>query len=121
MKKDTIFRIYSMTKPITGVAMMMLYEEGKWHPDDPLSRHIPEFASLRVFERLGADGKPETKAANHAPTVGELMTAYRRLHVRHLRRVAGRQAVPGRQPPDGPHAPGVHHQAGGAAAGVSAR
>jgi len=30
--KDTIFRIYSMTKPVTGVAMMILYEEGKWHP-----------------------------------------------------------------------------------------
>ena len=74
MKRDTIFRIYSMTKPITGVAMMMLYEEGKWHPDDPLARHIPEFASLRVFERLGADGKPETRAPNHAPTVGEVMT-----------------------------------------------
>ncbi len=33
-----------MTKPVTGVAMMMLYEEGKWRLDDPVSRHIPEFA-----------------------------------------------------------------------------
>jgi CubicO group peptidase (beta-lactamase class C family) len=43
MTRDTIFRIYLMTKPVTGVAMMILYEEGKWHPSDPLSKYIPEF------------------------------------------------------------------------------
>ena len=47
MRPDTIFRIYSMTKPITGVAMMKLYEQGKWQPDDPLSRYLPEFANLQ--------------------------------------------------------------------------
>ena len=47
MPKDAIFRIYSMTKPVTGVAMMILYEEGKWKPSDPLSKYIPEFAGLR--------------------------------------------------------------------------
>ena len=41
MTQDTIFRIYSMTKPITGVAMMMLYEEGKWLPEDPIARTFP--------------------------------------------------------------------------------
>jgi CubicO group peptidase (beta-lactamase class C family) len=46
--KDTIFRIASMTKPIVGVAMMMLWEEGKWTLDDPVSKHIPEFAGLKV-------------------------------------------------------------------------
>ena len=50
MQKDTIVRIYSMTKPITGMAMMMLYEEGKWKPSDPIARYIPEFrpSSVRV-------------------------------------------------------------------------
>jgi CubicO group peptidase (beta-lactamase class C family) len=43
MTLDTISRIYSMTKPVTGVAMMMLYEEGKWKPTDPVSKYIPEF------------------------------------------------------------------------------
>src|ERR1700749_1192162 len=38
MDKDTIVRIYSMTKPITGVAMMMLYEQGKWNPADPVAK-----------------------------------------------------------------------------------
>jgi CubicO group peptidase (beta-lactamase class C family) len=46
--KDTIFRIASMTKPIVGVAMMMLWEQGKWSLDDPVARHIPEFAGLKV-------------------------------------------------------------------------
>ena len=49
MTNDTIFRIYSMTKPVTGVAMMMLYEEGKWQLNDPVSRYIPEFARLKVY------------------------------------------------------------------------
>jgi CubicO group peptidase (beta-lactamase class C family) len=49
MTRDSIFRIYSMTKPVTGVAMMMLYEEGKWRLEDPVTRHIPEFASLKVY------------------------------------------------------------------------
>ena len=46
--KDTIFRIASMTKPIVGVAMMMLWEEGKWTLDDPVAKHIPEFGGLKV-------------------------------------------------------------------------
>src|ERR1700687_3380432 len=53
MKLDTIARIYSMSKPVTGVAMMMLYEEGKWKPTDPISKHIPEFQGLTVFARMG--------------------------------------------------------------------
>lgn len=74
MTKDTIVRIYSMTKPITGAAMMLLYEEGKWKPSDPISRYIPEFKDLQVFSGAGADGKINTEAPHHAPTVGELMS-----------------------------------------------
>jgi CubicO group peptidase (beta-lactamase class C family) len=48
MTKDTIFRDYSMTKPITGVAMMILFEQGKWLPSDPISKFVPEFAHLKV-------------------------------------------------------------------------
>jgi CubicO group peptidase (beta-lactamase class C family) len=57
MTKDTIFRIFSMTKPVTGVAMMILYEEGKWHPSDPVSKYIPEFAHLKVFKGVDPSGK----------------------------------------------------------------
>jgi CubicO group peptidase (beta-lactamase class C family) len=74
MQRDTIFRIYSMTKPITGVAMMILYEAGKWHPDDPLSKYIPEFASLKVYAGTNADGSFALKAPARAPTVGMLMS-----------------------------------------------
>ena len=56
IKEDTIFRIYSMTKPITSVAIMMLYEKGKFALDDPVGRFIPELSSLKVFERMSERG-----------------------------------------------------------------
>jgi CubicO group peptidase (beta-lactamase class C family) len=74
MTQETIFRIYSMTKPVTGVAMMILYEEGKWLPDDPLAKYIPEFANLKVFAGVDAQGQPILEAPVHPPTVGELLT-----------------------------------------------
>lgn len=74
MTKDTIFRIYSQTKPVTGVAMMILYEEGKWKLDDPVSKYIPEFASLRVFKGVNPDGSFDTVPANRPPTMRELMS-----------------------------------------------
>src|SRR5262245_12891768 len=74
IQKDSIFRIYSMTKPVTGVAMMMLYEEGKWRLDDPVSKHIPEFARLKVYTGPGADGQPAVEDAKRAMTMRELMT-----------------------------------------------
>ncbi|MBC7984492.1 MAG: beta-lactamase family protein [Candidatus Obscuribacterales bacterium] len=73
MQLDTIARIYSMTKPVTGAALMMLYEEGKWQPSDPIAKHIPEFANLKVFAGTDKDGKPILEAPTHAPTMGELM------------------------------------------------
>ena len=74
MTKDTIFRIYSQTKPITGVAMMMLYEEGKWRLDDPVSKYIPEFAKLQVYKGQNADGTFITEPAARPPTMRELMS-----------------------------------------------
>ena len=50
MKDDTIFRIYSMTKPITSVAFMMLFEEGRVALDDPVHKYIPEWSNLGVFQ-----------------------------------------------------------------------
>jgi len=74
MTKDVIFRDYSMTKPVTGVAMMILFEKGKWLPADPLSKYIPEFAGLKVFAGVNGDGKANLVEPEHAPTVRELMT-----------------------------------------------
>lgn len=72
--KDSIFRIYSMTKPITGVAMLMLFEEGKWRLDDLVSRYIPEFAKLTVYVGENPDGTPKTEPARRSMTMRELMT-----------------------------------------------
>ena len=47
MEADAIYRIYSMTKPVTGVALMMLYEEGKFRLNDPVAMYIPELAKFR--------------------------------------------------------------------------
>jgi CubicO group peptidase (beta-lactamase class C family) len=73
MQRDDIFRIYSMSKPITGVAMMMLFEEGKWQLNDPVAKYIPEFADLKVF---GLDAAGNTIAADpvHPVTMRELMS-----------------------------------------------
>jgi CubicO group peptidase (beta-lactamase class C family) len=74
MKKDSIFRIYSMTKPITGVAMMMLLEQGKWQLNDPVSKYIPEFADLKVAKVNPANGSVTPVAAEHPMTMRELMS-----------------------------------------------
>ena len=74
MKRDSIFRIYSMTKPITGVALMMLYEEGKWRLNDPVSRFIPGFAELKVHDGDRANGQPRLVDAERPMTMAELMS-----------------------------------------------
>jgi CubicO group peptidase (beta-lactamase class C family) len=74
MTKDTIFRDYSMTKPTTGVAMMILYEQGKWLPMDPIAKYIPEFAHLKVENGVDAAGKMLLTDPDHAPTMSELMS-----------------------------------------------
>jgi len=61
MALDSLFRIYSMTKPITGVAMMQLYEQGKWRLDDPITKYAPELAGLKAL-RWDKDGKVVTGA-----------------------------------------------------------
>lgn len=49
MTEDTIFRIYSMTKPVTAVAAMTLWEQGKFHMFDPIAKYLPEFANMKVY------------------------------------------------------------------------
>lgn len=77
MKMDTIHRIYSMTKPITSVALMMLYEEGKFQLNDPVAKYLPEFAKMQVAveEKDPQTGKPvmKTVPARRPITVRDLM------------------------------------------------
>ena len=74
MERDSIFRIYSMTKPITGVALMMLYEEGRWRLNDPVSRYLPGFADLKVHAGDRANGEPRLVDAERPMTMAELMS-----------------------------------------------
>lgn len=74
MAMDTIFRIFSMTKPVTGTALMILHDEGKFQLSDPVSKYIPELGSARVFTEAAADGSMLSEPANHELTIQELMT-----------------------------------------------
>ena len=74
MKNDTIFRIFSMTKPITGTALMILHDEGKFNLDDPLEKYLPELSNLRVAISANDNGTWETETADHPLTVRELMS-----------------------------------------------
>lgn len=73
MQFDTIFRIYSMTKPITSVALMMLYEEGQFQLNDPVSKFIPEFADVKVFKRAAEEGYEVTELEREI-TIWHLLT-----------------------------------------------
>jgi CubicO group peptidase (beta-lactamase class C family) len=70
---DTLWRIYSMTKPVTSVAAMMLYEEGAFQLTDPVSRFIPSFAGVRVFTG-GSDQRPVTVPATEPVRIWHLLT-----------------------------------------------
>ena len=73
VEPDTIFRIYSMTKPITSVAAMMLYEQGAFELTDPISRWLPEFAAPRVYAG-GTATKTSTVPATEPIRVWHLLT-----------------------------------------------
>jgi CubicO group peptidase (beta-lactamase class C family) len=72
MSNDTLVRIYSMTKPLTTVAALMLYEQGLFQLDDPVTRFIPEFSDLQVWTS-GAGDAMQTCSASRPFTIRELM------------------------------------------------
>jgi len=72
MPTDAMFRICSMTKPITTVAAMMLYEEGKFLLEDPVSKYLPEFKDMKVLVKP-AKGEPYTIPASKEITIRDLM------------------------------------------------
>ncbi|MEM1435223.1 MAG: serine hydrolase domain-containing protein [Pseudomonadota bacterium] len=73
MAEDTIFRIYSMTKPVTSVAALMLYEEGRFQLGDAVQRYIPEFRNLRVY-RGGSWPRFLTDPVDRPMTIRDLFT-----------------------------------------------
>jgi len=72
MRDDAIFRIYSMTKPITSIALMMLYEEGAFQLNDPVSRFFPEWRGQRVYES-GPFEDMKTVAPLHPPSMRDVL------------------------------------------------
>ena len=73
MTRDTIAQIYSMTKPVTGVALMQLWEQGKFGLDDPLSRYLPAFESMQVYGGKDAAGQPIYRPASRPITVRDIV------------------------------------------------
>jgi CubicO group peptidase (beta-lactamase class C family) len=73
MARDTIVQIFSMTKPIAGVALMKLYERGKFQLDEPLAKYLPEYANVKVFAGLDANGKPKLEAPKRPITVRDIL------------------------------------------------
>jgi CubicO group peptidase (beta-lactamase class C family) len=73
VEPDTLWRIYSMTKPVTSVAAMMLYEQGAFELTDPVSRFIPSFKNMRVFTG-GSDQRPVTVPAIEPVRIWHLLT-----------------------------------------------
>lgn len=73
MRRDTLVQIYSMTKPVTGVALMQLWEQGRFRLDDPVAKYLPEFANVGVFAGVGADGKAITRPPARPILIRDLM------------------------------------------------
>ena len=73
MNQESIFRIYSMTKTVTTIAVLMLVEEGKLSLDDPVEKLLPEFSGMQVFAGGTAD-TPKLRPARSSPTIRQLLT-----------------------------------------------
>jgi CubicO group peptidase (beta-lactamase class C family) len=73
-EKDTLFRMYSQTKPVTCTALMMLFEEGKFLLEDPVARYIPAFGHVKVFGGMTMEGKMRLLDPERPMTVRHLLT-----------------------------------------------
>lgn len=71
--RDTLVQAFSMTKPVTGVALMQLWEQGKFGLDDPLAWHLPQFADVQVLDGENADGTPVLRAPKRPITVRDVL------------------------------------------------
>ncbi len=71
--RDTLVQVYSMTKPITGVALMTLYDQGRFRLDDPVVKYIPEFTDMKVYAGSDATGAPVLETPRRAMTILDLM------------------------------------------------
>ena len=87
MNRNTIVQIYSMTKPITGTALMTLFEEGKFKLDDPIAKYIPEFSNMTVYTGVDENGKVLTEPLDRPITIRDV--------TRHTAGFPNRDDIPG--------------------------
>lgn len=87
MDRSTIAMIYSMTKPITGTALMQLYERGLFKLDDSLSMYLPEFVNMKVYTGVDANGTMKTEATNRPISIRDI--------TRHTAGFANNTEIPG--------------------------
>ncbi|PZX47797.1 serine hydrolase domain-containing protein [Algoriphagus chordae] len=87
MDRNTIVQIYSMTKPITGTALMTLYEEGEFQLDDPLEKYAPEFADMQVYDGVDENGNIKLVDADRSVTIRDI--------TRHTAGFPNRADIPG--------------------------
>lgn len=73
LAEDTLYKIFSLTKLITGTALLMQYDQGKFQLDDPVEQYLPQLKGLQVASEDGPDGQPITEPAQHPVTIRELM------------------------------------------------
>ena len=71
--RDTLLQIFSMTKPVTGVALMQLWEQGRFGLDDPLYWHLPEYRDLKVATGLDDQGRPVLRDPSRPPTIRDVL------------------------------------------------
>lgn len=72
MTEETFFRLFSMTKPVTSVALLTLYEQGKFQLDDPLADYLPEFADVQVYAGVNGTGGMRLEDPERAPTMTDV-------------------------------------------------
>ena len=73
MRRDTLVQIWSMTKPVTGVALMQLWEQGRFGLDEPLAKYLPEYAGVRVFHGMDSAGNPILKPPGRPILIRDLV------------------------------------------------
>lgn len=74
LAEDSLYKIFSLTKLVTGTGLLRLYDEGKFQLDDPVGKYLPQLMDLQVAVSEGPDGFPITEPAKHPVTIRELMT-----------------------------------------------
>ncbi len=73
IRRDDLFQVWSMTKPVTGVGLMRLWEQGRFGIDEPLANYLPEYADTKVFTGMDAAGKPVLKAPDRPILIRDIL------------------------------------------------